>query len=81
VIDVKHGTLCAFEQNASPAPSGLVEQTPYWTGIGQDARRDLVQLGDELAPVDLRLVEPAQQRVVVQQQLIDRMARRPTLSS
>ena len=30
-----------------------------------------VQFGDQLTPVDFGLVEPAQQRIVVQQQLID----------
>ena len=36
-------------------------------GVGQDLRCDGAQFGDEVAAVDLGLVEPAQQRVVVQQ--------------
>ena len=77
VIDIEHRALRAFEQDAAALAPRLVEQPPHRLGIGQDARRDRAQLGEQLAAVDLRLVEPAQQRVVVQQQRFEPRLRAP----
>ncbi len=71
MIDIEHRPLRTLEQDAAAGASGLVDQPPHGVGIGQDFRRDCAQGRDQLAPVDLRLVEPAQQRVVMQQQLVD----------
>ena len=51
--------------------AGVVEQAPHRAGIGQDVRRDRGQRGEQLAAIDLGLAEPAQQRVVVQQRVVD----------
>ena len=71
VIDIEHRALRALEQDAAAGAPRLVEQPPDRRGVGQELRRDLAQPGQHVGAVELRRVEPAQQRVVVQQQIVD----------
>jgi hypothetical protein len=65
VVDIEHCTLRALEQNAAAAAPGVVEQPPYGLGIWQYLRRDCTQPADQLAPIDLGLVETPEQCIVV----------------
>ena len=71
MVDIEHRALRPLEQDAAAGAARLVEQPPHRRGIGQDFGRDLAQPGEQLGAVEFRRVEPAQQRVMVQQQIVD----------
>jgi hypothetical protein len=70
VVDIQHRGLRPLEQDAAAATACLVEDAPAGIGIRQDLRRNRVQRGEQFAAIDLGRIEPAQQRVVVQQQVV-----------
>ena len=71
VIDVEHGALGAFEQDTAALAALLVEARPDAAGVGQDLRRDLEQAVEQRPALDLVGAESAQQRIVVEQQLVE----------
>jgi hypothetical protein len=68
VVDVEHGGLRAFEQDALAGGAQRVEPLPHILGEGQDVRRHREQILGELRRVDRRLAESLAQRIVVRQQ-------------
>src|SRR5690606_39583500 len=57
VIDVEHGALGALEQDALAAAAHLGQEPPGGRGIGQDLRRDLLDLAQQRVAVDLGLAK------------------------
>ncbi len=76
MVDVEQRALRAFEQDALAGPAGRVEQLPRDVDEGQDLRRDLGQLGDQLLLGELGLAEAAAQRVVMHEETVDLGAER-----
>src|SRR5260370_38448041 len=74
MIDVEYDALRALEEDALAAAPRLVEALPHRLGEGQDPGRDLDQRGEKRPPLGLGRAEPAQQRVVVDEEVVDLVA-------
>ena len=71
MVDVEQRALRALEQNALAGAALAVEQVPGHVDERQDLGRDLGKLAHQRLFGDLRLAEPAAQRVVVHEDAID----------
>ncbi len=65
VIDVQQGALGAFKQDFLVRLDGVFQDAPDRGRIGQDFRRDLGQLGDQLVGTVFGMPQAAAQRIVV----------------
>src|SRR5260370_789307 len=60
---------------AWPAPTAA-DQPQDRCRIGEDLRRDFAEPGEQLSAVELRRIEPAQQGIVVQEEVVDPVLQR-----
>jgi hypothetical protein len=71
MVDVEHGGLRAFEQDALAATAQPVEALPHVLGERQDPGCDLLQVLQQAVARHRLLAQPLAQRVVVRQQGVD----------
>ena len=71
MIDIQHGPLGALEEDALAGPAGLIQPLPHAAGVGQDLRRDIAQLLENIFLFDLLGAEAAEKGIVVKEKLIE----------
>ena len=71
MVDVEQRALRALEQDALARPAQVLEQRPGPVHIGQDVRRDVLQLGADRLRLDLFEAEAPAQGVVMGEQALD----------
>ena len=71
MINIQHSALGALEQDSLARPAHLIQPFPHTASVGEDLRRDFLQAVQGIRFVDLFGAEPAQQRVVVEQKLVE----------
>ena len=76
VVHVQHDRLRALEQDALPGPARLVQALPHRLHMRQDARRQRQQPSSSACLLERLGAQAAQQRVVVQQQLVQLVGQR-----
>ncbi len=76
MVHVQHHRLRALEQDAPPGAAGLVQPLPHRLGERQQLRGEGQQPVEQIALLEGRGAEAAQQRVVMQQQLVELVGQR-----
>src|SRR6185312_16719030 len=69
--DVEHDALRALEKDAPPGALRLVQEPPHRLGKRQNLGCDLDERGEQGRALDLGSAEATQQRVVMQQEMIE----------
>ena len=68
MVDIEHGALGAFEQDALAMAPGRIQLLPDHTRIRQNLGRHVLELRQQFTGIDFRFSEAAPERVVMEQQ-------------